>query len=478
MGLILVSCAKQQSVSLKNSTETATGAIGCKPEKLQSKIFDSLYSYLDQEKETPDLADLQYFISEKIDQIAQEQNIKDFEKIKKYKIEFNKIFEIMLSEAKDIKNIPDAQAHLRTLIELEMHDQTNPAQVQLNKKLSRQFSKVEQMSQSLELSCNDSTANPPDNTPPINNTHPPVVNSRMVAGMSNVISTAYQSCEALRVPALDASTPNVSGITRLAQNHPDGIGGRRVIGNLLSVQQTHPYIRVAGQVTNSSCFDVSDNPLIYDYGGEPSVTNNTLSFFKDAGSGTSVLGVDCSALVSSAAAAGGLRYRAGVDNKAIFIRQTSEKFIDAAASGFSCFQNITVTPSESLKAGDIAAVRGHVVMIDSLGVDPFGLKKLSDISQCSSLDVRNFDFIVAQSSPSKGGLGINKFVAKDYLLESPKMYSLFMGIGIQACKAYFNKSKITPQNPDWGVIRHKGTAECLAPKIQMSGQACVSQCQM
>lgn len=477
ISLLAAGCAKSQSEALKNSTETATGGIGCK--QLQSKMFDSMYSYLDQEKSTPDLAELQFFISEKIDQIAKEQNIKDTKTLEKYKTEFNKVFEIMLSQAKDLKDIPDAKAHLQTLIEMEMEDQSSKANVQLNSQLSSQFAKVNALSESLDLSCNDTTT-PDDTAVPEGTATAPTVptKTRMVAGMSNVISTAYQSCKAIQIAPITASTPGVSGITRLAQNHPDGVGGRRVIGNLSLVQQTHPYIKVAGSNTSSSCFDVNHNPLIYDYGGEPSVSSNSLSFFKDAGSGTSVLGMDCSALVSSAAAVGGLRYKPGVDNKAIFIRQSSGKFIDATSSGFTCYKNITVSKSETIKPGDIAAVNGHVVMVDTVGADPFGLKKLTSVSQCSSLNVNNFDFVVAQSSPSKNGIGINRFVAKDYLPESAKMKALFVGIGAAACKAYFNNTSSTPKSSEWGIIRHKGTTECLAPKIQMANQSCVSSCQL
>lgn len=46
---------------------------------------------------------------------------------------------------------------------------------------------------------------------------------------------------------------------------------------------------------------------------------------------------------------GGLRDKPGLDNKPIFIRQTSSKFIDATQSG------------------DIIGVNGHVVAIDKIG---------------------------------------------------------------------------------------------------------------
>ncbi len=470
LGLSTAGCMKQTSNSLESSAETATSQIGC--EQLQSKIFDSLYSYMEKEKEAPALTDLKLMMSTKIDQIAQDRNIKNTDAIKKYKAEFNKIFEILLSDAKSLKTILDSKTLIQTLIEMEMHDQSTVANIELNQKLSQQLNKVEALSATLDLNCRSD--NPKDEA----SNAIASSNVRMVAGMSNVISTAYQSCQAIQIPAVTAVTPDVLGITHLAQHHPDGIGDKRIIGNLSLVQQTHPYIQVSGRIANSSCYNVYDHPLIYDYGGEPFVNNNSLNFFKDAGSGTSVLGMDCSSLVSSAVSAAGLRYRPGLDNKAIYIHQGSQKFINAARSGFTCFKNITLTPTETIKPGDIAAVNGHVLMVDSIGADPFGFKKLAGSSSCNNLDFRNFDFVIAQSSHVKNGIGIHKFVAKDYLPENLKMKSLFLDMATESCKAYFNGQSSTPKNSQWGIIRHKGSSECLAPKIKMAGQACVSSCQL
>ena len=476
LSLLLVGCMKQTIDSLKTSTEIATGGIGC--ENLQSKMFDSMYSYLDQEKKTPNLKDLKFFISAKIDQIAIDQKIKDLRTLEKYKIEFNQVFEIIINESRSLKEILDAKKLLRTLIEMEMQDQSTEGNVQLNVRMTQQMARVKALSQTLDLNCQESAA------PPISQFEE--AQKSMTIGMNNVFTTAYQSCQAYNIPAITGSTPKVTGITKLSQNHPDGIGGRRVIGQLSSVQQTHPYIKVAGNVSSSTCFDVNANPLIYDYGGEPLVSNNLLNFFKNAGSGTSVLGIDCSSLISAAASAGGLRYKPGLENKAIFIRQSAEKFINAAASGFACYQNITVTPINSIKSGDIAAVYGHVVMIGRVGEDPFGFKKFTSASACNSVSSRNFDFTLVHSSATKNGMGINKYVAKDYLNEvNPdtissveKMRTLFTSMGQAACKAYFDGNSSTPKSSEWGIIRHKGTAACLAPKIKMAGQSCVSSCQL
>ena len=476
LSLFLVGCMKQTADSLKMSTKIATGGIGC--EQLQSKMFDSMYAYLDQENQVPNLDDLKFYISAEIDQIALNQKIKDLHTLEKYKTEFNQVFEIMINESRSLKEIPGAKKLLQTLIEMEMQDQSAEGNVQLNVHLAQQMARLKALSQTLDLNCQESEA------PPVSQFDE--AQKSMAVGMNNVFTTAYQSCQANTIPDITGFTPKVVGITKLSQNHPDGIGGRRIIGQLSAVQQTHPYIKVAGKVSSSTCFNVNANPLIYDYGGEPLVSNNSLNFFKNAGSGTSVLGIDCSSLISAAAGAGGLRYKPGLENKAIFIRQSSEKFINAAASGFSCYQNITVNPTNSIKSGDIAAVYGHVVMIGRVGDDPFGFKKFTSAAACSSVSPRNFDFTVVHSSATKNGMGINKYVAKDFLNEVDpntlgsvaKMRTLFTSMGQAACKAYFDGNSSTPKSFEWGIIRHKGTAACLAPKIKMAGQSCVSSCQL
>jgi hypothetical protein len=471
------SCMKQNS-SLSQASTSATQAVGC--DNLQSKVFDSMYTYLDQEKSAPHLSELKFEISKQIDLIAKEQKIQDVEKLTEFKTEFNKIFDIMIADSKNIKNIQTAKEHLQTLIQLEMQNTSTPENMNLNSKLSKQFSKVSALSNDLNIQCQSAPTNSAA-TPPKAPINAPVnAQTRMIAGQNNVISTAYQSCQVLQIPEVTSATPDVLGIVRVG-THPDGIGGVRSINNLSAVQNTHPYIRVAAGAQNG-CFDVRSNPLIYDYGGEPSIANNTIDFFKNVGSGSkTTLGIDCSAYVSSAIAAAGFRYKPGIDNKAVFVRQSSEQFINAKNSGFSCFDNITVTKNETIKPGDIAGVHGHVVMVDKVGADPFGIKKLSNVSQCATIDITNFDFTISQSSPIKNGIGIDKVIAKDYLAEQTstgKMYVLFVGMAKAACLAYFQNTPQKPSSSDWGIIRHNGKPECLAPRIQMANQSCVSQCQL
>jgi hypothetical protein len=480
---LIISGCMNKNPMLAQSASTAAEALGCSD--FQSKVFDSMYSYLDQEKSAPDIQEFKAELSARIDEIALNQKIDHPEKISEFKNEINRIFEVLIEDSKNKKNVKSSKEHLQTLIQLEMQDTSSPENIKLNSKLTKQFSKVSTLSNELNIQCQSPAADnssaitegtSPDNIPVESQIS---TQSRMIAGQNNVFSTAYQSCQALQVPEISASTPDVVGIRRIG-THADGIGGLRQISSLSSVQNTHPYIKVAAGQQNG-CFNVRANPLIYDYGGEPSIANNTINFFKNVGTGSkTTLGIDCSAYVSSAIAAAGFRYRPGVANKAIYIRQTSAQFINAKNSGFSCFDNITLTKESSIKPGDIGGVRGHVVMIDKVGADPFGIKKLSNVSQCATLGISNFDFTISQSSPTKNGVGIDKMIAKDYLAEftsTGKMRVLFTGIARAACTAYFQNTSVKPNNSEWGIIRHNGTAECLAPRIQLENQSCVSQCQ-
>lgn len=467
-------CMKAKS-SVEDSSQKAAEAIGCTDFK--SKVFDSMYDYLDTEKAAPDLEDFNSSLNNKIDLIVEKQKINNPEVLNKLKKETSELYKILIEKSAELKQTKTSKEHLQTIIELEMEDQSSEENVQLNNVTAKQFAKIESIATELDVEC---AGNPTDGIPVVSTPSVPEAPLEaasklgVLIGSHNVMATAYQSCQSLEISDLTAGTPAVGGI-EIFGTHPDGIGSKRRIASVNDVQDSHPYIKVSGGA-QAGCFNVRSNPLIYDYGGEPSISNNVIDLSKDSGTGTSVLGVDCSAYVSAAIAAGGLRYKPGVENKAVFIRQNSTKFINAKSSGFSCFNNAPMTSNVSLVTGDIIGVRGHVLMIDKIGSDPFGLKRLKSVSDCGSLDVNYFDFTVIQSSPSKNGIGINKYVARDYLKESSKMYTAFMGIGKAACQAYFNGVNVTTPSTDYGILRHNGSVNCISPKIKIANQSCVSQC--
>lgn len=465
--VFLVSCMQDQSRTELSSQQTAD-AIGCR--NFKSKIFDSMYDYLDNEQEAPQVSKFTAPLSEKIDAIVFAKKLEDPEAGEKLKQNISELYKVLVDRTAKLKKPKDSLEHLQAIIEIEMGDISTPENIQLKQEAAAQFAKVEAAIKELDIACASETEAAAEETATAMTN--PLKN--VFIGSQNVLATAYQSCETLKVPALTAKTPPVQGIERYG-THPDGIGSKRRITSLSKVQSTHPYIKVAGNGA-AGCFNVHSNPLIYDYGGSAAVANNIIDFSKNAGSGTSVLGVDCSAYVSAAIAAGGLRYKPGLENKAIYIRQNSSKFINAKQSGFSCFSNAAMTAKTSLRPGDIVAVKGHVVIIDKVGADPFGIKQIKSASKCKSLTTKNFDFTVSQSSPSLNGVGLNKAIAKEYVQESSKMAEAFLGIGKAACEAYFSGKSVATPSSSYGLIRHKETAECQSPKIQMAHQSCVNQC--
>ncbi len=464
--IVFSSCMKTNS-AIETSSQKVADSLACG--SFKSSVFDSMYDYLESEKSAPLVIEFTQSLNEKLEPVFIKNKIESSEKKNQLKQELAKLYGFLIEDSKKMMQRKTNLEHIQTLIELEMEDVSTKTNETMNASLEIQLDKVNAVVQSMDLHCEQ----PDPNTGLVEE---PLVNaSKMTNGVDNVFATAYQSCQALDVPEVNRSTASVEGIT-INGTHADTIGSKRFVTDLAKVQQTHPYIRAAGDGSVNGCFNVRGNPLIYDYGGKPSSAKNVLSFFKNDGSGTSVLGIDCSGYVASAAAAAGLRYSPNLENKAIYTNQQAVKYINAKTSGFKCYKNVTMTASANIKPGDIVGVKGHVVVIDKTGLDPFGLKKLKTISDCEKIDFNNFDFVISQSSPSKNGLGINKYIIKDYLPESTKMRAAFLGLAKASCEAFFTNKTVAATTSEWGAIRHTGTKECLAPKIQMANQSCVSQC--
>ena len=461
---IILGCAPTSNKSVEQASQSISDSLGCT--NVQSKIFDAFYTMIDQDQAVPSPQQIKKSLSLQMQKLfSKASGSVEREKIIAIKSEVESLVDLMLSETKRNSNITWKE-QIQKLIEYEMEDKSDTVTANSSKLIAEKTKIIRSLAQSLELACSAPATSIP-------NSELPKTQSSLSKGLKMVFATAYQSCGVLDLPEMDRATADVVGITRIG-THQDGVGGKRGITDLKSVQATHYYIR--GIASENQCLSISQTPLIYDYGGEPYVSGNTINFFKNAGTGTDVLGVDCSAYVSSAIAVAGLRYKPGLDNKPIFIRQTSSKFINAEASGFKCFENITVTRDSNIKAGDIIGVKGHMLTIDRTGEDPFGLRLLKSVDQCNSLNFQNFDIVVNQSSPSKNGIGINKYIARDYLAESGKMRVAFVEMGKQACLAYFQNKSLKPTSSEWGFLRHKGTPECLAPRVIMAGESCTQKC--
>lgn len=203
-----------------------------------------------------------------------------------------------------------------------------------------------------------------------------------------------------------------------------------------------------------------------------------MDFFKNGGSGTNVLGIDCSGYVFSSLAGGGARISSKAEMKASLVNGVPAKaYMNPSANGMDCIEPAKFGFNNgTLKSGDIVAISGHIIIIDHVGEDPFGFKKLTSASQCSSLTYQNFDFVISQSSPTKGGIGISRNTPQSYLKETSTIRKGLEYYAQQNCLAHFNKTDPTISYSSVKIVRHKNTPECRTPALTLKSQECVQSC--
>ena len=459
---LLAACAPQGSPLVAEMSEKAVDNLGCS--SLQSVTFDELYKIAENQKTWPTSEELLTQLKAKWQSDARSKKINKAEMDAFFKHYASVLDTIKQRLPADWANVPREQ-RLGLLASIELDNNSTLYKQKMNEVFKGNWQKVEDAQSSMKTYC----SNPQHLVDFKNEDYPEIYGSR------KVFATAYQGCSALDLDPMDDSTPNLKGITIIG-THPAG-GYLRSITDLQSAYKTHYY--VSHQQPDSKCQDLSRTPLIYDFGGKPYATANdqsTLNFFRDAGSGTSVLGVDCGGYVFSALMAGGLRLRANVPIKAVHIYDISAN-MNPASYGYSCFNNILVDKDFEMTAGDIISTPGHILMIDEVGDDPLGIADISRVEDCRDgvIKTDKFNFLISQSSPSKGAIGMNRILASTYMKEASTYRTGFMNYAVAACKAKFGVKVAVDHSSFWW-LRHKKTPECRQNEINLEKQECIASC--
>lgn len=421
------------------------------------------------------------------------------------------------------QSLDDRAARIQRLAELELGDRTTPEKQRVQDELELKINQVEALIAESEQ-CRSAPNTQPTTTPttspsptPSSTTAPtptpsptptptptpapttvspptPVVgadavplfetfrtrNHAAVYGAYKTFAVAYQSCNAVAITALDWSNSDVRGINVIG-THPNGVGLKREVASASSVMSSNPYYS-RRQGVRSGCFSQSSNPLIYDYGGKPyvsSATSTELDYFRNAGTGTTALGVDCSGYVSSALLVGGLRLRKNVSSKgAQTSGVNSAMFSKPEANGISCLKTVAVSQTDSIRPGDIIASSGHVIMVDTVGRDPLGIQSIQRASDCTTanLSTARLDFTIIQSAPVFGGMGLDRMHASEYLQENASMRQVVSAYAVAYCKARFGTVS-TPSGLAASIVRHLGTSECMDPtRVTLAQESCLAEC--
>lgn len=461
--------------------------VGCKTS--QSEMWNSLHLIAEQQGKYPEGSELRQALLE-----AGEKKGLSGKEFEHYVDAFVANYTVTIEGIKEKLAPTDIASWKKALAEMEIGIRVTDVHAELQSKIASSLSELADAERALHAVCDqpeDDGRQPAGelDPPPTGNKDFETVWDQLKAemgpesyGARKTLATLYQSCSVLKLPAMTSATPSISGITILSEKHPAG-GLKRVYGSIASINASHYYIK--GQtLAKSSCYEVRNTPPIYDFGGKPYTTSSkpsVLDFFKDAGSGTSVIGYDCSAFVFSALALAGLKMDPDPAKplKADLVHGIgSRAFKEPQANGLRCLEKIKVSKDVSIQNGDVAAINGHVVMLDDVGADPFGLKKITKIDDCNTahLPYSDFDFVIAQSSPSKSGMGVNRFQARDYFKESGTYRDGLTRYAIAACKAKFG-TLTTVDTTNLSVVRHKKTPECMAPALIANKEECVDSCQ-
>lgn len=496
-------CAPQGYEAVSNIANNTVQDIACKSVSTESKLWDGLKTYLLEQKSIPSADTMKQAFHEQVAKLSENNPQLSSEDVKRLNSDLDRLVETLLVEAPEGERVQSPEQLLILLSAMDVGDRSTVFRAYMQDKVRGNLSALSKTIQTLDTNCpagsddNASAGVTSPSTGADEDTSVGVVEpsadkdyewhkAQALNSGSNLatfggrwaFATAYQSCQSLQLPSMDARTPDVQGIA-IVGTHPDGVGRKRSIASLSKVQSSHYYIRDMSSY-GAGCFNVRQSPLIYDYGGKPYATtaaDSPIDMFKNNGDGTSVLGIDCSGYVFSSLATAGLRLKAGRALKASDSwAWGSSSYVEPQNNGLTCLSKISVSPSTTMKSGDIVAVYGHVLLIDKMGSDPFGIKNAKTAADCSKLTSDKFDFSVAQSSPSKEGIGLNYFDAKIYLSTSSKMKTGLEKYAYYTCLAKFDGKTYTPNVGTLSVVRHKGTAECMAPRVKMARESCVQSC--
>lgn len=458
------------------------------PEQVETNLWDGLKTHLIETKTIPTATEMKESFQKQLKLLAETNPQIDKSKIEQVSADLGDLVQSLLAEAPKGERVQSADELLILLSAIDVGDRSTTFRSYIQDKVRAKFEKLQKSMQgirSYNLNCapgtGAGTTRPePESRDYLYHRQQALANGEPLAvfGGRWAFATSYQSCQSVQLPTMNDQTPDLEGI-EITGTHSDGVGSKRMIASLSSVQQSHYYIKDTSNY-GQGCFNVRNNPLIYDYGGKPyatTATNAAIDMFKNNGSGTSVLGIDCSGYVYSSMATAGLRLKAGRALKASDSwAWGSSSYLEPEKNGLTCLSKITVRRNDSLKAGDIVAVRGHVLLIDKASSDPFGIANATTEADCNNISTDQFDFSVAQSSPSKNGIGLNIYEARHYLPTSEKMSEGLLKYAQYACLAKVTGKTYTPNIGTLSVVRHRGTSECMAPRVKMARESCIQTC--
>ena len=302
----------------------------------------------------------------------------------------------------------------------------------------------------------------------------------LVYGAKKVMATAYQSCSVLDLPLMNSEHETV-GVRKSKQSGNRGY--KRNISNLNQVNQSHYYLSQLQAPSHPQCLNIHASPLLYDYGGKPSTSTYSINLFQNSGSGSQMLGIDCSGFVSTAMATAGLRLKEGMSIRPVHVQGINSWMLkNSRKNELSCLEKQDISVKNPLQPGDIIASNNHVVIVDMVdeNEDSFSITPINSQNDCHSsrIQLQRLNFSIIQSSVHNNSVGINRM----HIVESLSAMNNAFNKGLKkivsrACYKMFGKE--THKNIDEiSILRHTiHEPSCRDQEIYLERQECLQSCE-
>lgn len=175
-------------------------------------------------------------------------------------------------------------------------------------------------------------------------------------------------------------------------------GMNAFVETLIEARRSQYYIQCPGDSKRrNQCRDRCDVPPAYIWGGmgwyesnpQGGIVYNPFQNFEHTNQLTGLPGLDCSGLVHSIYSLVGLRVNRDLKKKvdAEAADNTPARTYLNTDTDSSCFTEIPPLAAE-LRLGDLIAWRTHILLVDSIGPDPFGINSIQKAEDCKIKNLR------------------------------------------------------------------------------------------
>ena len=308
-------------------------------------------------------------------------------------------------------------------------------------------------------------------------------------GARKVLASIFQSCKAIEEPITPETSPqNASGV-KSADYNKNHVGKERKFTDKSTYIETHPVLKILNDDSSyptDGCYDATEVPPVYAYGSKAKPSGNNEWSLDQAGPGVipssaEASGIDCSGMISLALGSQGLKFTTNEKN---YSQRSTTGFNDLLGKSNSCLKHAPFSGSTTILAGDMVNTKkGHIIMIDSVGDDPFGIKKVkSEGGSCNDISVVDFDFTYIHSGPAKGNIGPSRVEAK---AGGTGHIDKLLVVAREACEKgnqEYSSEKISNSanlgSKSFSIIRHDSeNSDCISDQKQkIQGESCIKQC--